>query len=270
MNFADMIKGVAIPETAGRQSDELPRIWWHNGVRQAKTGGSFYTKQSEFAGGLGAPWAVDDRFEGEAGYSTAELRIAVLAYRTQPFVQHEKQPGEKFGRKEFLTAWRPGAKLYTETLCFIDGFDGVAVWCCDGLTGKAVSSKAGILKTYELGLLSDAEHIAGQPLPLWSFWLPIATKRTQDGKIAYEDTGYGSFVTPPALHLPKDALETLFIGAELLERGAQVMKQHAKWQTTRRLPENTVEAEYTVSATPALAAPRNVPQAVTDADFSEY
>lgn len=269
MSFADMIKDVAIPETAGRQNDDLPRIWWHNGVRQAKTGGSFYTKQAEFAGGLDAPWAQDERFEGEVGYSTVELKIAVLSYRTQPFVQQEKLPGEKFARKQFLTRWEPGAKLYTEVLCFIAGFREPVVWCSDGLTGKAVSSKTGILKTYEGGLLSQAEGIAGQQMPLWSFWLPIATKRTADGKIAYEDTGFGSFVTPPALLLPKDALDTLFVGPELLERGARIMRQHARWAQQKRLPENTIEAEYTVTATPALPAPRNVPVDIETADI-EY
>jgi hypothetical protein len=269
VSFAEMIKGVAIPDAPGRDMDSQPRVWWHNGVRAAKTGGSFYTKQAEFVSGLDAPWKQDERFEGEVGYSTEALKIAVLAYRQQPFFQLEKQPGEKFARKQWLLQYEKGAKFYTEVLCFIEGYSDVAVWASDGLTGKAVGGKGGIMQSYEAGLLAQAEQIAGQPMPRWSFWLPIATKRTADGKVAYEDTGFGSFVTPPALHLPADAMDTLFVGPELLERGARLMKQYAKWQTTRRLPENTVEAEYTVSSAPALPPARNVPQPVTEADL-EY
>lgn len=264
MSFADTIKGIAIPEAAGRTT-ELPRIWWHNGVRAAKTGGSFYTKQAEFVSGLDAPWAQDERFEGEVGYSTTELKIAILALRQQPFRQ-EQNPGDKYPRKVWLQQYEPGAKFYTEVLCFIQGYSDVAVWCSDGLTGKAVGGKGGIVKAYETGLLAEAERVAEQTMPLWSFWLPITTKRTADGKVAYEDTGFGSFVTPPALALPKDALDTLFVGPDLLERGARVMRQQAKWAAARRLPENTVEAEYVVSTTPQIAAPRNVPVVMGDTD----
>lgn len=268
MSFADTIKGITIPQTAARDMDNQSRFYWHNGIRAAKTGGSFYAKQADFSGEFSPPWKADTRFEDEAGFGTTDLKIAVLAYRTQPFIQHEKLPGEKYGRKEWFLKWEKGMKFYTEVLCFVEGYPDIAVWASDGLTGKAVTGKGGIIPSYEAGLLAQAEGVAGQPLPLWAFWLPISTKRVGD-KIAYEDTGFGSFVTPPALHLPKDAMETRFVGGELLERGARLMKQYARWATTKRLPENTVEAEYTVSAPAQIAAPRNVPQPITDADL-EY
>lgn len=271
MSFADAIKGIEIPEAVGRNTD-LPRIWWHNGAKaprpsQPDTPGDFYTKQSEFAGGLTAPWAQEERFTGETGYATSTLRIAVLSYRQQAF-RSEQQPGEKYPRKIWLTRWEQGAKLYTELLCFVEGYNDIAVWASDGLTGKAVSGKQGILKTYEQGLLAEAERIAASPLPLWTFWLPIATKRNGD-KIAYEDTGYNSFVTPPALHLPPDPLDVLFVGDELLQRGAAIMRQpqYTKWTAMRRLPENVLEGE--VVNVPMLPAPRNVPVAISALDDSE-
>ena len=275
MSFADMIKGIAIPETAPRSGDSLPMIRWYNGAKaarpnQADTPGDFYTRASNFPSGLGEPWKNDTRFENDnGGYSTETLKIAILAYRQQPFRDERDPVSNKVipGSRQWFTKWEKGMQLYTEVLCFVEGYDGVAVWASDGLTGKAVTGKGGIIKTYELGLLAEAERVAGgQQLPLWSFWLPISTKRTADGKIAFEDTGYGSLITPPALHLPKDALDTLFVGAELLEKGARLMRQQARWAEQKRLPANVVEG---VVVAPALPAPRNVPVNIDSADI-EY
>jgi hypothetical protein len=57
-SFADQITDLAIPDTTQTIAFEPPKIWFHNGVKQAKTAGSFYTRASEFANGLGAPWAA--------------------------------------------------------------------------------------------------------------------------------------------------------------------------------------------------------------------
>ena len=269
--FADQIAALAIPETKLVEF-QPPRIWWHNGVKQAKTPGNFYTKAAEFPEALVAPWVPDDRFEGEEGYTTHTLRIAVLAVRSQPFKKFKDNDGKD--RVEYGTRWEPGMSIHTELLCLIEGSDAPVVWSMKGLTGKAVTGKGGILQTYQSGLLKEASRQAKRGLPLWSFWLPIASKKHGD-KIAYEDTGFGSFVTPPALYLPENPIDALFVGGEVLQRGADALNEYASWQDTKRLPEGVVEGEIVEDAPhPAdikqIAAPRNVPQPVSDADFSEF
>ncbi|MFK5283768.1 hypothetical protein ACI3PL_29750, partial [Lacticaseibacillus paracasei] len=65
-----------------------------------------------------------------------------------------------------------------------------------------------IVKSYRDGLLKQASRVAKRGLPLWTFWLPIANRRTADGKPAYTEAtdasgkSYGSIVTPPTLYLP--------------------------------------------------------------------
>ena len=61
--------------------------------------------------------------------------------------------------------------------------------------------------------------------------------------------------------LPADAMDTLFVGGDLLQRGADVARQYARWTEQKRLPQNTVEGvvEY-----PALPAPKNAPQPLSD------
>src|SRR5690554_4276332 len=108
-SFADQMQGITV-SSAHAVVVEPPKFWWHNGVRQAKTPGNFYTKDAEFPQGLGAPWASDDRFEGEQGYSTAQLRIAVLAVRSQAF---RKQDDPK-APPQWLPRWEQGASIYTE------------------------------------------------------------------------------------------------------------------------------------------------------------
>lgn len=263
MSFADMITGLTV-RTNKVVSFEPPKIWYHNGVRQAKTPGSFYTKLAEVPAGLGAPWASDDRFEGEQGYSTTALKIAVLAHRSQPFRKYKDADGRE--RIEYMPRWEKGMSIHTELLCLIEGHAEPVVWSMKGLTGAAVTGKGGILQSYRNGLLKEACRMAGQALPEWAFWLPIASKRTSDGKIAYEDTGFGSFITPPALHLPAQPLEALFGGQELIDRGEAALAQYPTWESFKRLPQNTTEGEFTVEAVPALPPGRNVPQPVTEAD----
>ena len=130
------------------------------------------------------------------------------------------------------------------------------------MTGQAVTGKGGLLRSYIDGLLKEASRVAKRGLPLWSFWLPIATKRNGD-KNAYEDTGFGSFVTPPALFLPEKPMDTLFVGQDVMTRGAELLTEHEGWADARRSNATTVDAEYTVTDVPQLTAPvRNVPQPI--------
>lgn len=271
-SFAEQITDIAIPEVAGSEGAEAPRIWWRNGVKQAKTGGFFYTSDKEFPGGLEAPWATKEVYDGENGYVAERLRVAVLAKRSQPFRDPKDASGkrDRTQPRQWGLKWEPGMQIYTELLCFIEGYAGPVIWCADGLTGKAVDAA---LKAYKTGLLAEGSRVAKRALPWWSFWLPVSTKLAGDGKVAYEDTGFGSFVTPPALALGGNALDTLFVGAEVLAAGAEVLNDSfAAWAKTippHRLPGNVVEAE--VVEIKALPAGRNVPQAIgEDEDGPTY
>lgn len=266
MSFADQITALAIPDTK-TVSFEPPRMWWHNGDRKSKTGGSFYTRASEFPEGLGEPWNAEERFEGEQGFATLKLNIAVLAYRSQPFRKYQDAAGRD--RVEYATKWEKGMSIHTEVLCMVQGYTtGAVVWSMKGMTGQAVTGKSGIIRSYVDGLLREAGRVAKRGLPLWSFWLPISSKLLSGDKIAYEDTGFGSFVTPPALHLPVNPMDTLFVGQDMLTYGADLLREHEGWADARRLPEGTVNAEYTVEEPRQIAAPggRNVPQPVADDD----
>lgn len=270
MTFADQITSLAIPNTQITDDVGAPRIWWRNGVSagSVKTPGVFYTKQSEFAGGLDTPWELVARYENEMGFATEQLRIAVLSWRSQPFRDPKDANGKKIkdGKREWFLKYDSGMQIYTEILCFIEGYyNEPAVFCCDGMTGKAVSGKGGILKGYQTGLLTEASRIAKRALPLWTFWIPIATKRNGD-KIAYEDTGFGSLITPPAATYPAKAMDELFVGQELLTRGAEILNtSHLNWAKTippHRMPGNVINAtDYTVSDTLQIAA-RNIPQPI--------
>lgn len=265
-SFAEQITGLAIPDFGAAEAQH-PRIWWYHGNKQVKTAGSFYTKQAEFIEGLETPWAIDNRFDDEVGYSTPTLKVMFLTKRSQPF-RDEKDPAtgrrlKDVPRKWFLR-WETGMQIYTELLMLIEGYEHPVVWCVDGLIGKAVDGKGGILKTYEGGLLAQAGRVAKKNLPPWSFWVPISTKRTADGKVAYEDTGYGSFVTPPAIQLPDNPMDTLFVGPELMERGGDILRSLPDWAKFKRMPEGAIEASYVIEEVKQLPSGRNVPQPIGD------
>lgn len=273
MSFADQITALAIPDTNTAAFDP-PRFNWHNGIKQVKTPGNFYAKQNEFAEGLGTPWVADSRFENEAGFTTPALKIAVLAWRQQPLRKTKTAEGRD--QVQYFLKWEEGMTFHTEVLCMIEGFSGAAVWSMKGTTGAAVTRrnrrepiKQGLLWNYIDGLLKEASRIAKRGLPTWTFWLPIATKLAGD-KIAYEDTGYGSFVTPPALHLPANAMDTLFVGQELLTLGEDLLREHHGWAEKRRPTEDTIDADYSVSESLQIAAPRNVPQPVEADEADTY
>jgi hypothetical protein len=236
---------------------EPGRFIWLHGVKQARTSGVFYAKESEFSTEPPAPWGLDNRFDNERGYSASELRIAIIGTRTQWFV-----PGVDGKAPTYLGHYEAGAKKHLEVLCLVDGLDDPMVFSASGM--NKAKPMQDIIKAYNDGLLKQASRIAKRGLPPWSFWLPIKNKVTAEGKTAYIEAAdsagktYGSVVTPPALYLPGDAMETLFVGADALRRGADVRDTYASWFEARRLPPQVLEGEVL----PALPAPRNTPQEI--------
>jgi hypothetical protein len=252
-NFLDTINTIDVPE-----GGDLPlgSFTWMHGNKAGKTPGAFFGKATEFSGEPGAPWQTDDRFDDDPGFSAPALRIAFIAWREQWYHQDESGP------KRWLLDYEAGARKQVEYLCFAEGVEDPMILTLPKFTkAKPIQD---IVKVYRDGLLRQASRIAGKGLPLWSFWLPIQGKQ-KDGKAVYEEVtrngaSTGAYVTYPTLNMPANAMDDLFVGAELLRKGADVAKQYAAWVEQRRLPALMVEGEVL----PALPAPRNVPQPVTE------
>jgi hypothetical protein len=264
-----------------QQGDGLPRIWWHNGAKGSKgqpgTPGDFYTKAEFYDGsleGAGSPWRADERFNGEPGYAAERLCILVIRQRLQWYIDHPLPNGQR--RTEWLTKYQDGARGRTDILCLAEGIDGPVVLSVKGTTGRALSQKpgkehpGGVIPQFQRAVIDLAGRKFRRTLPLYAFWLPISTKRDGKGSIAYEDTGYGSFVTPPALALPSEAageslLDMLYPGDELVQQAAEIWRQHEAWSRELR---GNAPAEPDADAAPMTdETPRNVPQALTDDDL---
>jgi hypothetical protein len=248
-SFIDQIADIDIPE-----SGDLPlgSITWMHGNKAGKTSGAFFGKATEFSGTPSAPWAIDDRFDDDPGYSATALRIAFVSWRAQWYKQAESGP------KLWLTDYEDGARKQVEYIVFAEGVDEPLILSLAKFTkAKPIQD---IVKDYRDGLLRQASRLAKRGLPLHSFWIPIAG-RTKDNKPVYEEvsgkSGGGAFVTYPVATYPADAMDALFVGEELLRKGAEVAHTYGSWVEQRRLPVNTVEGELL-----ALPAPRNAPEEV--------
>lgn len=234
-------------------------FYWLHGTKQARLPGCFYVKSAELGDPPAAPWQADNRFDDETGYSAPALRLAIIGWRSQWYTQEEpKKP------KIWLPGYQAGARKHTDFLCFAEGIEPPMMLSTDGMNKEKPLSD--IVKSYRGGLLTQASRIARKALPLWTFWLPIANKRQSNGSTDYieaQDANgkkYGSVVTPPALYLPEDAMESCFVGEEILRRGTDVAREYTEWFNARRTAPDVIEGEVL----PALPAPRNVPQPVED------
>ena len=231
--FLTAVNAVNPPEFSD-QPDELPRIGWRNGAKQARTGGFFYAKADDLLDRPAAPWEPVTIYDDEPGYQAKRLSVAVVSVRTQPFMPDTDASGKKHMR--WLTQWEPGAQLYTEWLCFAEGLGRhPVILYSKGLTGKAL---ADALRTFRAKVLKPAERIAARRLPAWTFWLPLATLVNDKGGVVYADTGHGSVVTPPALYLPGGdevaVLDALAVDETLLALGVSVREEYAAWHTEKR------------------------------------
>lgn len=267
MSFLDTINAI----------DDIPTgdltpgvIWWLHGAKAGatKVPGVFYAKAAEFADVPPAPWAADNRFEDETGYSAAELRIAVIGWRQQWFQQDKDDPK---AMPKYITDYQPGANKHVEIICMVDGLDEPMILSVKGYHKTKALLDA--IREYENGLLKQASRIAKRSLPRWTFYLPIKNKLNSKGETEYIEAQdgagktYGSVVTPPALYLPADAIESCFVGEETLRRGADIRTQYAQWFTQKRLPLQIAEGDYQIEEIKQLPAGRNVPQPVEKGDL---
>lgn len=256
-NFTDEL--AALGDIPGATALEPGRINWLHGTKQARTPGVFYVKESELSEPPAAPWQADDRFDNETGYSTPVLHVAFIGWRSQWFLA-DRDTGTFQWLQEYQAG--VGAKKSTEFLCLVEGIADPMVISASGK--HKAQPLLDILKTYERGLLKQASRLVKRTLPRWAFWLPIQNRLTADGKTMYIEAtdgagkSYGSVVTPPALYLPENPINTLYVGNDMLRLGAQVREDYALWFKMKR-GTDVQEGEYYVEERAALPAPKNAP-----------
>lgn len=258
-SFLDTINTIEdLPE-----SGDLPlgSITWMHGNKAGKTPGAFFGKATEFSGTPSAPWASDDRFDDDPGYSAPALKIAFIAWRSQWYKQEETGP------KLWLSDYEAGARKQVEYIVFAEGCDDPLILTLPKFTkAKPIQD---IVKDYRDGLLKQASRLAKRGLPLWAFWVPISGK-SKDGKPVYEEvsragTSTGAFVTYPVAIWGNNPMDTLFVGEELLRKGADVARTYGRWTEERRLPAGVIEGEIVPPR--QLSAPKNPVEEVTEADL---
>lgn len=245
-------------------------IWWLHGAKAGatKVPGVFYAKATEFADAPPAPWAADARFDDETGYSTPMLRLAIIGWRQQWFLQDKNDPK---AMPRYIPDYQQGASKHVEILAMLDGLEDPFIVSVKG--AHKTKPMLDIIRTYENGLLKQASRIAKRALPRWTFYLPIKNKLNNKGETDYieaqdgDGKSYGSVVTPPALYLPDDAMESCFVGEAVLRRGADIHTQYTTWFRQKRLPQNVIEAEYRIDDVPALPPPRNQPVEISEGDL---
>jgi hypothetical protein len=245
-------------------------IWWLHGAKagQTKAPGVWYAKATEFSDIPGAPWESDSRFDGEAGFSTPTLRIAPIGWRAQWFMQDKNDPK---ALPRYIPDYEAGANKHVEILAMIEGQTEVFIISVKGFHKTKAMLDA--IRTYENGLLKQASRLAKRALPRWTFWLPIKNKLNNKGETDYIEAqdgagkAYGSVVTPPALYLPDDAMESCFVGESTLRRGADIRAQYDQWFKQKRLPPQIAEGVYHIEEVKQLSAGRNVPQPVEEGDL---
>lgn len=257
-NIFDGIDSVSFEEEYENQG--YPRVYWFNGVKQAQTAGKFYTSAKDYNVELGAPWQSVELFSDGEGYQTEKLSIVPIRKRYQAYF--ERKEGNRT-IKEWLPAgkYEEGARIYTEILCYMQGYDGLVILTVKGLTGKALTGKVGgVFSTFKDTVISVAKETLkkGKKIPPFAFWIPIATERDAKGKVFYRDTGYGSTTTPPALDIKgqvsRDDCVKLYVGRELLARLADWYKEHDEWRTTYRT--NDTPLMGSTPTAPAAAEPQ--------------
>lgn len=244
-----------------------PRIYWFNGVKQAQTAGRFYTSEREFPQGLTEPWASVSWFKDGDGYMTETLSIVPVRKRYQAYF--EVIEGNRKS-KTWLPAgkYETGARIYTEILCYMQGYDGLVILAVKGLTGKALTNKtSGIFAQFRDSVMAKAKETLqkGKKLPPFAFWVPISTQRDTKNRVVYSDTGHGSTVTLPALQLPadvtRDTAKSLYVGRDLLMTLSAWYTDHDEWRVTYRKNDVTP-----LQGTPAPPPPpaKNAPQSIED------
>lgn len=264
-----------LPEQTGTG---LGTCYWLHGSNKggAKTPGVLYIKESEVADEPAAPWTNDNRYEEqetpERGFSAAAVKIAPIVWHSQwymPDRDDDGQPSKRKGPKKWITGYEAGAQKHMDLICLVEGLSDPVVFSADGQ--NKCGAMLDILSRYRNGLLRQATMRARKSgrktPPPWAYWLPIANKRTADGKVDYvkvfDGSGKetGSVVTPPALFLPPDAIDSLLVTPEQFRTAAEMYFAFQEWSKEPRVYVEQPQAQ--------LTSGRNVPQEIEEAVFDE-
>lgn len=249
--FNDVLDGIGDIPFIAQNTEQLPRLGWRNGNKQAKTAGFWYIKADAVGSATHGDWKRESVYDDEDGYVVATARIAYLLKRNQAFIMDDSGT---YPQRRWLDQWQKGASIQTEILCLVDGFgDQLFILSAKGLAGKELTSRGGIFDQHQRLIQAINKISQRTPLNPWALWCPI-TGQTANGKPIYYDTGYKSTVTLPAFvdYDPNTIAKTLkerFVGRELYAAATELYQQyHAEgWHTTKRgnVPTEPEPASFT-------------------------
>jgi hypothetical protein len=225
-------------------TDGFPRIIWLSTTKSSGVVGKFYAKQ-DAVGAMGEPWQAVERFEDEAGYETSRLRIVPIRKRSQAYTEVTVN-GVRSKTWETHYKANAGMRIYTELLCFVEGYDELVVWPIKGLVGKAVTAKTGSVFADAKLVLTEAKKTASASIPEFAFWVPIAAPIGPKGKIVTTSTGYGSDVVLPQYDIAVDTITRqtcidLYVGKAMLARADEAYKATTTWAKDLRINEAPAE-----------------------------
>jgi hypothetical protein len=225
-------------------TDGFPRIIWLSTTKTSGVVGKFYAKQ-DAVGAMGEPWQACDRFDDEAGYETSRLRIVPIRKRSQAYTEVTVNG---LRSKTWEAHYKPnaGMRIYTELLCFVEGYDDLVVWPVKGLVGKAVTAKAGSVFADAKLVLAEAKKTANTSIPEFAFWVPISAPIGPKGKVVTTSTGYGSDVVLPQYDIDpatitRQTCVDLYVGKAMLAKADEAYKATTTWAKDLRTNEAPTE-----------------------------
>lgn len=221
-------------------SDGYPRIIWLSTTKTAGVVGKFYAK-ADAVGTMAGPWEAVERFDDEQGYETSRLRIVPIRKRSQAYT--EVTVGG-LRSKTWETHYKAGAgmRIYTELLCYVEGYDELVVWPIKGLVGRAVTAKTGSVFSDAKAVLVEAKKTAKGAIPEFAFWVPISCPIGPKGKVVTTSTGYGSDVVLPQYDIDPATITRqtcidLYVGKAMLAKADAAYKASADWARAVRTNE---------------------------------
>ena len=225
-------------------SDGFARIIWLSTTKSAGVVGKFYAKQ-DAVGAMQAPWEAVERFDDEAGFETSRLRIVPIRKRSQAYTE-VTVGGLRSKTWEVHYKANSGMRIYTELLCFVEGYDELVVWPIKGLVGRAVTAKTGSVFSDAKAVLAEAKKTAKGAIPEFAFWVPISAPIGPKGKVVTTSTGYGSDVVLPQYDIASDTITRqtcvdLYVGKAMLAKAAAAYADSADWARAQRVNEAPTE-----------------------------
>jgi len=237
--------------------DGIPRISWLSTTKTRGVVGKFYARASQISN-LQTPWENSFIFDDEEGFTASSLRIVVIRTRTQAYTE-ETTNGIR--TKTWHTSWKPNVnmRLYTEILCFMEGFDDVVVWPVKGLVGRGVTATKGeSIFSAMKEIASEAKKTAKRDIPAFMFWTPIVQPLDRKGKVIVTDTGYGSGVVIPQIgfdvaKIDRDLCASLYVGKDMMSKAQTAFEEYRDWSKEMRSNEDIPAEQASTETT------RNIP-----------